>query len=258
VLTPELSFLFTRVAAQHTRAKEACATSKDLHAWCREFLIRRRELRRHPNRRRDPPLQCRQCASTKVPDHPDAAYDRWLYHDEPFINDLCLMVLVAIRHEVERELVSLAARVTDNQRTLSGAQYHDRLNDERQHLREKKGWARLSAKLHLESFSAWQGSMNILRHLVNSIKHEPTEGPGPDLLKELKLDPKRNYMTLPEGGAVQDAIAASLGLKDADYCAITEGFILEAEAFLAAVARQPGFSPVEHGAASLSPDNFSY
>jgi hypothetical protein len=75
----------------------------------------------------------------------------------------------------------------------------------------------------------------------------------------LKLDPKRNYAALPESGAVQDAIAASLGLeRNTDYCAITEGFLREADAFLTAVAQQPGFSPVERGAVSLSPGDAAH
>ncbi len=46
--------------------------------------------------------------------HPEAADDRWLFTDLPFVAELCLMLLVAMRHQVERELISLAARAADN------------------------------------------------------------------------------------------------------------------------------------------------
>ena len=37
----------------------------------------------------------------------DSPHDRWLFVDEPFVNELCLVLLVALRHELERELVGL-------------------------------------------------------------------------------------------------------------------------------------------------------
>ena len=39
-----------------------------------------------------------------LPDDPLAADDLWPSADEVFVNELCLMLLVAIRHQVEREL----------------------------------------------------------------------------------------------------------------------------------------------------------
>lgn len=46
----------------------------------------------------------------RLPDDRDAAYDEWLFSDRPFVNDLCVLYLVAIRHEVERRLIDLAVR----------------------------------------------------------------------------------------------------------------------------------------------------
>jgi hypothetical protein len=34
---------------------------------------------------------------------PIAAWEQWLFTDLPFINEMCLILLVAIRHRVERE-----------------------------------------------------------------------------------------------------------------------------------------------------------
>ena len=36
-----------------------------------------------------------------LPDHADAADDQVVPLDEPFVNELCLMLLVAVRHQVE-------------------------------------------------------------------------------------------------------------------------------------------------------------
>jgi hypothetical protein len=47
-------------------------------------------------------------ASLLTDEDPNFAYDHWLFKDEPFVNELCLMLLVTLRHHVERELVRLA------------------------------------------------------------------------------------------------------------------------------------------------------
>jgi hypothetical protein len=36
----------------------------------------------------------------------DYANDHWLFWDEPFLNVLCLMFLVTLRHQVEREVTA--------------------------------------------------------------------------------------------------------------------------------------------------------
>jgi hypothetical protein len=43
-------------------------------------------------------------------EEPNFAYDQWLFTDAPFVAELCLMLLVTLRHQVERELARLAAR----------------------------------------------------------------------------------------------------------------------------------------------------
>jgi len=35
--------------------------------------------------------------------HPEVTYDQRVFTDAPFVNELCLMLLVALRHQVERE-----------------------------------------------------------------------------------------------------------------------------------------------------------
>ena len=66
---------------------------------------------------------------------PDFVYERWGSRIEPFVNELCLMVLVALRHQVERELVKLAARASDDGKEISPKEYHKEV----QKLRKGRG-----------------------------------------------------------------------------------------------------------------------
>src|SRR5438874_10308351 len=66
------------------------------------------------------------------------ANDHWLFKDMPFINELCLMLMVALWHQVERELVRLAARAADGGREISGKQYQENVLEERKQLKEKR------------------------------------------------------------------------------------------------------------------------
>jgi hypothetical protein len=45
---------------------------------------------------------------------PEHAYDQWMFKDLPFLHDLSLLFLVAIRHHIERRLLFLAACATDH------------------------------------------------------------------------------------------------------------------------------------------------
>jgi hypothetical protein len=196
---------------------------------------------------------------SRLPDHQDAAYDQWLFIDEPFVNDLYLMLLVAIRHQVERELVRLAAQMTGDGKALSREQYQTRIQDERRLLRNKDGWKKLVAKLKLKSCAEWDTSMESLRLLANSYKHEPSGRPDNKLLKHLKLDLKRKYAPLPESSCVREGLAVSINLqKNADYGDIAEGLLKRSDRFLAAVKQQSGLSEVKSSGRlqSFSPDDF--
>jgi len=57
---------------------------------------------------------------------PDISYDQWLFTDEPFVNEMCLMLLVALRHGIERSLISFAAR-TNTASVISRSQYQQNL-----------------------------------------------------------------------------------------------------------------------------------
>lgn len=75
-------------------------------------------------------------ASQLENEDPQYAYDQWLFTDEPFINDLCLMMLVTIRHQVEKELVSLAALAMNNGQEIESMQYWDNIEK----LKKRNAW----------------------------------------------------------------------------------------------------------------------
>src|SRR5947209_17323848 len=106
---------------------------------------------------------------SRLPDHSDAAYDQWLFWDSPFVNELCLMVLVAIHHQIERELIQVAAQKTDDGKPLSRAAYQERLRIERG--KWKSDRKSTITKLKLDSFPGWNRDLEALRQLANSYKH---------------------------------------------------------------------------------------
>lgn len=64
------------------------------------------------------------------------AYDQWIFKDEPFVNELCLKLLVTLSHQVERELVRLAALADDEGSKINGQQYQEKIEQ----LRKGKSW----------------------------------------------------------------------------------------------------------------------
>jgi hypothetical protein len=178
---------------------------------------------------------------------PDFAYDEWLSTDEPFINELCLTLLVALWHQVERELVHLAARVTSDGRELSLEQYRQRIKEERKHMDTRDGRKEITAKLQLKTIDEWH-SMQTLRLLANSYKHHPSTKPKDLLLQHLapRTRPNLNYDSLPESQGFKAELAASLDLLDgANYCDIADELLDRVARFLAEVPKQSMLSPVK-------------
>src|SRR5713226_7182931 len=120
---------------------------------------------------------------SRLSDHPDVANQQWRYSDGPFVNDLCLMLMVAIHHQVERELVGFAARMAGDGKPISEEQYQQRVQVEREYWRNRNTKRKVVAKLKLMSFSEWDTSMETLRLLANSNKHHPSGKPDEGLLK---------------------------------------------------------------------------
>jgi hypothetical protein len=199
-------------------------------------------------------------ASLLADQDPNFAYDQWVFKDEPFVNELCLMLLVTLRHQVERELVRLAARAADGGGEISGQQYQEKVKQLRKRLRERprEYWKEIEDRLKLKSFCEEYKSMEALRFLANSYKHNPSMKPDKALLKSLKLETKVNYAPLPESDSLREGFAALIGFgKDADYCDIAERFIDIANDFLVKVKGQIKLIKVNWGTVSLNPNDFA-
>jgi hypothetical protein len=180
--------------------------------------------------------------------------DLWPSVDEVFVNELCLMLLVAISHQVERELFSLAARATPDGQTLNYAQYQRRLK--KLNKDKKKRWEKLVTTLRLDAVSEWR-QMEVLRLLANSYKHSASQAPQKPLLRRLTLDEARNYASLSESPALREGLARSLRLDDgSDYCDIASEFLRCADGLLSTVRQQQTFSAVKGGRGGARPSNF--
>ncbi len=214
--------------------------------------------------------------------HPDVTYDQWLFTDAPFVNELCLMLLVALRHQVERELVLLSARLADDGDEISVEQYHNNVQKERKLLKKRDGWKRVLKRLDVKPCKETK-VLEVLRLLSNSYKHDPFVKPDIKLIKLLSLPSewpkkknatsdttsggsrspappkKKHYAALPESSSLQEAFAVFVGLgKDADYCDITERFVESTSKFLEGLKSRTKVRPFERGRVSLNPQDFEY
>ena len=78
------------------------------------FLKEMTAVIRAENKRREPLLPG---------ENPEFAYDQWVSTDAPFISELCLALLVALSHQIDRELIGLAARADDDGKEISRQRY---------------------------------------------------------------------------------------------------------------------------------------
>ena len=201
-----------------------------------------------------------QRASLLRQEYPDIAYDQWQFTDLPFINELCLLVLIALRHQIERELVGLAARATGNGEEITGQQYTK--NVEKLRIKTLKGnntgwkWNDIESRLKLHSFENYK-LMDALRLLVNLYKHDPTKTPSKELLKYLKLDIDVPYAPITESEKFRKGLASFIGLvEDADFCNITERFVEIANDFLTNVESKVILSKVNLGFVPINPNTY--
>jgi transcriptional regulator with XRE-family HTH domain len=171
-------------------------------------------------------------------DNPDFAYEQWIDNDEPLINELCLMLLITLRHQVERDLVGFAALAADNGKAISAQEYEERVRQLRKFNKKSQSigwkWDDIEARLNLKSCQEYK-SVEALRLLANSYKHDPSLEPSEELKDFLDL-PRVSYLALPASGLFREKLAASIGLaEDALYCDIAECFVDLAVAFLGSV-----------------------
>jgi hypothetical protein len=174
------------------------------------------------------------------------AYDKWHFEDLPFVNELCLTLLVAVLHQIERKMVLLAARVTHDTAPISEQIYRERVRQRREEFRRKKMW-HIASELGL-CVPDW---LEALRLLANCYKHDPMARPDEDLLKHLKLplSPTAplvdSYAPMVESEFFLNGLAAFLGIGDsADYCAVTEELISRADQFMTDVEGSRRIVPV--------------
>jgi hypothetical protein len=193
----------------------------------------------------------------RLPNHPDAAYDQWLFWDLPFVNEMCLLLLVAIHHQIERELIRVAATANGSGKPLSRAQYEARVPIERDNW--KKNRKTIISRLKLKSFPEWDHELEALRQIANSYKHTPSRKPDDKLLRLLGLDVRRNYAPLAESDSIREGLAVYLKQnKDADYCTILSKLLRRADCFLRKVKAQPFLGKVNWGYVSLHPDDMEH
>jgi hypothetical protein len=189
-------------------------------------------------------------------EHPEIAYDVWVGNHEPFINELCLVLLLAVWHESERVLIHMAACVTDDGRDLGEDEYRERVMELHRKMAQKRerAWERINRLLKLEEASEWR-HMRTLQLLANSYKHNLSTKPSNMLLAHLGLEPEDNrpYGSLSESPAIQEGLAESLDLQEADYCDIADELMNRASRFLAEVREKSSLSKVKWGPVQLLP-----
>lgn len=192
---------------------------------------------------------------------PSVTYDQWLFTDKPFLNELCLMVLVTLRHQVERQVVGFAARADKSSTEISGRQYREEVK--RLQRTNKRGevvgwdWPKIWKRLDKQIYKKYR-PVEALRLLSNSYKHDPSMQPDEQLLSFLSLETGVPYAPLSESEDLRKGLALLVGLnKDAGYCEIVEGFIGVANEFLAKIENEAKLSKVNWGPVSLNPTHFA-
>jgi hypothetical protein len=181
---------------------------------------------------------------------PNYAYDQWMFTDLPFLHDLSLLFLVAIRHHIERRLLYFAACATCHGNAIKRSDYDQHMKALLSLPLGKRG-KEIEARLS-PTKCAHYPSIEALRLLANSYKHDPRNQPDKELIAFLGLDPKLTYATLPESGELQKGLALRVGLPEkAGYAEITERFVEHAEEFLKDAQSRNLLSNVNWGRVSL-------
>lgn len=181
-------------------------------------------------------------------DDDPGAYDQWLFTDAPFISELCLVFLVALRHHIERRLLYFAACAVDAGQPIARVDYEKRLADMLR-LRGPRQWEEIEKRLHVANCAP---TIETLRLLANAYKHDPKKQPTKQLLTYLRLDVTLTYAELPESDELRKGLALSVGLPgDAAYCDITERFVERTQEFLNDLQARNVLSRVKGGRVSF-------
>jgi hypothetical protein len=193
---------------------------------------------------------------SKLPrDSDDAARDRYFFTDMPFVNELYLMLIVAMWHQIERELVCLAARVDGNTNEMTWDDYKNGVNAlADKHPKER--WSIVGSRLRLRTFSDHK-TLELLQNLANSYKHDPFGRPGKKLLECLSLPTNAHYAPLPARKDTAEPLCKALSIdKEEGYAGIAFAFLKSAERFLAELNRDTKLRPIKRRSATLNPKLF--
>jgi hypothetical protein len=169
----------------------------------------------------------------------EAELAQWSETDLPFLNELALLLLAAVWHGVERELIWLAAG-----HRAGGCELHSKSHKALIGAQQRafgKRRQEFIAEFALTELAQWP-TIEMLRLLANSYKHESSRRPRTELLTHLGLCTvvqrkplKIVYGPLPDSLLFRRGLAKWLELDaGCDYCSIVEEVIRRVEQFLAA------------------------
>jgi hypothetical protein len=179
------------------------------------------------------------------------AYDQWMFTDLPFLHDLCILYLVAVRHHIERRLLFFATCATGHGNKIKRADF-ERAQRSLLALPQGKRWKEIARRLKPTQCARYS-SVEALRLLANSYKHDPRLQPDMDLVRHLGLDEKLIYAPLPESFELKRGLARIVGLPDdSRFAEITQKFVEHADEFLKDVQAKNVLSPVNWGRVSLT------
>lgn len=99
-----------------------------------------------------------------LPEDGEAAIDQWMFTDLPFLHDLCVLYLIALRHHIERRLLFFASCALRGGKRIK----HSEFKSERDKLRAMKGklWKEIDRRLQ-PSKCARYSSVEALQLLAN-------------------------------------------------------------------------------------------
>jgi hypothetical protein len=179
------------------------------------------------------------------------AYDQWMFTDLPFLHDLCILYLVAVRHHIERRLLFQATCALGHGKKIKRSECEA---EQKILLAMPHGqrWREIDRRLQPKQCARY-ASIEALRLLANSYKHDPRLQPDIKLVNYLGLDEKLVYAPIPESFELKKGLARIVGLPDdSRFSEVTERFVEHANEFLKDVQARNVLSPVNWGRVSLT------
>jgi hypothetical protein len=195
---------------------------------------------------------------------PDTAYEQSLA-DQAFVSELCLMFLVSLHHQLERQLINLAAHAGHGAADLTPDEYRKGLDRLKKGKGTRTDWKEVDRLLNINTRPS---PIEALRLLANAYKHDSHAQPDEKLLTHLGLqtttvmDGTRkqiHYAELPESDTLRGGLANCVGLDaTARYITIAEHFIESVQSFLDDVKQHVTLSRVLWGPISLKPSDCAH